>query len=335
MRAPFIGHRIQHTLLQQQLLASEARGAYLVYGQTGLGKNYLVSTLIADTLCPEAEEACGQCSDCHWFAQNSHPDIYRLAVSEPCTVDRARDISSFARTKAVRASGRKYIIIEKADSMTTEAANALLKLLEEPPEGVVFFLLAERSQAVLATVRSRCQLVKLLPLSDVDMRLIVKQQGVPEDQIDLILGLSLGRPGRALALARGQIQEYQAVVPEILRWLQGDVTSSFRSLKEWLDTVVKEQTSADAKQAAMTTRLNHVELLLRDLVFYQVQTSYVVNKSLVSEIQKLSQRYSLSGLMLILKKISYLRAQLANKSANQQLHWENFILNIKQISQTS
>jgi hypothetical protein len=73
----------------------------------------------------------------------------------------------------------------------------------------------------------------------------------------------------------------------------------------------------------------------RELLEISDSVLALFEKSPVSEIQKLSQRYSLSGLMLILKKISYLRVQLANKSANQQLHWENFILNIKQISQTS
>jgi DNA polymerase-3 subunit delta' len=218
------------------------------------------------------------CPDCHWFDQNSHPDVFRLAADDACTVDVARDINDFARTGAVRSSGRKYIIIERAETMTPEAANSLLKLLEEPPTGVIFFLLAERSQSVLATIRSRCQLIKLLPLSEQEMRQILEQQQIPSDQHDLILGLSLGRPGKALTLARGQLSEYQQIVPELLTWLRGDLNTSWQQLKSWLDQLTKTSDNAETRRSQMLTRLHYLELLLRDCVFFQIHSDTIVNQ---------------------------------------------------------
>ncbi len=358
MNMSFIGHSIQRNLLQHQLAGSDVRGAYLVYGPTGLGKNYLVSQLILDTLCsaedpsnnfshrltptltPNSQlqtspkQACLLCPDCHWFDQNSHPDVYRLTADEACTVEVARDINDFARTGAVRRSRRKYIIIERAETMTPEAANSLLKLLEEPPAGVIFFLLAERSQSVLPTIRSRCQLIKLVPLSDSDMRLILQQQLIPVEQHELLLGLSLGRPGKALALARGQLAEYQQIVPELLIWLRGDVNTSWQQLKLWLDQLTKTTDSADAKRSLMLARLNYLELLLRDCVFFHIHSEDIVNQAQLPQLQALSQRYSLGQLITLFKHISVLRSQLTKASTNTQLSWENFLLTIKQLSQT-
>jgi|GEM_PF-1692536 len=333
MLGTFIGHTVQRSLLQRQLTSAKVAGAYLLYGPAGLGKNYLTSTIINDLLCQVSDSACRECVDCRWFVQNSHPDVYRLRADEPLTVDVARLINEFARTSAVRPNGRKWIIIEKTGTMTTEAANALLKLLEEPPQNVIFFLLAERSEAVLATVRSRCQLIKLLPLSESDMRQILKVYPMSVGDQDLILGLSLGRPGRALALAKGQLSEYQALVPELMKLLQSDITTSFRALKHWLDTVIKTQDTVEAKFNLMNFRLNYLELLVRDAVFSQVQSDYVVNQQQAAQLQLLSRRYSVRSLMSMLKHISGLRAQLSSRSSNQQLCWENFIINLKQLAQ--
>ncbi len=335
MKASFVGHTVQRNVLQQQIASSKSAGAYLIYGPTGLGKNYLATNVIEELFCQVGEGACGQCSDCRWLAQNSHPDIYRLRSDDSLSVDVARAINEFAHTSAVGASGHKCIVIERADTMTTEAGNALLKLLEEPPKGVIFFLLAERSKSVLATVRSRCQLIKLLPLSETDMRQLLAEYNLPPVELSLILGLSLGRPGRAMTLARGQLAEYQLLIPELMSWLRGDLTASFRALKAWLDTTIKAQDTVEQKLQLMNSRLNYLELLLRDVVFFQVQSDYVVNQARLVELQAVSQRYTVNGLMALLQRVSHLRAQLATRSSNQQLSWENFILSIKQLAQTS
>lgn len=160
--------------------------AYLFHGRAGSGKRQLAQTFAAWHLCETADDGqrpCGACDACRWIAQGSHPDLRVVApeadaeeegTTEPArprparrprqeiTVDQIRGLGDFVSVSSHR--GRwKAIVIAPADALNPQAANALLKSLEEPPPATVFILVASRLRRLPATVLSRCLRVPLAP----------------------------------------------------------------------------------------------------------------------------------------------------------------------------
>lgn len=150
----------------------------LLKGGEGIGKLELATHFARSLLCQNPDEAgfsCGQCQSCHWFAQGSHPDFRLLqpAVlsqeeenedSKPASgkkpgkqisVDQVRSLADFFGMSAHQ-GGRRVVIIHPAEAMNINAANALLKNLEEPPQELLFILVSHKPQQLLPTILSRC-----------------------------------------------------------------------------------------------------------------------------------------------------------------------------------
>ncbi len=179
--------------------------ALLLTGPHGIGKAAFAEQLAASLLCERPRDdhlPCGACQSCHWMLQNSHPDFRVLRADEEedkdkprklaqIKIEAVRDLIDFAHLSAHR-SGRRVVMIDPADALNTAAANALLKILEEPPEGVHFLLSSDHPHALLPTLRSRC---RVFPLSMPDWKQALQwldQQGVK--QADAELALAGGAP---------------------------------------------------------------------------------------------------------------------------------------------
>jgi DNA polymerase-3 subunit delta' len=146
----------------------------LFKGTKGIGKLDLAMNFAQSLLCQhpdESEFACGKCSSCHWFGQDSHPDFRFLQPealsldgeetesgkkpSKQISVDQIRGLADFVGMSAHQ-GGRRVIVIHPAEAMNTNAANALLKNLEEPTPGLLFILVSHKPQQLLPTILSRC-----------------------------------------------------------------------------------------------------------------------------------------------------------------------------------
>ena len=151
--------------LAEQLEAGQLPHALLVAGPAGIGKARLALALARLLLChcPEAGHNCGSCPGCRYSQSGSHGDFRWLqpeGKSRVIKIDQIRDAVAFAFRTAGFGS-RKVLVLAPAESMTVNAANALLKCLEEPASDTYIVLVCERLQGVPATVRSRCQMLKL------------------------------------------------------------------------------------------------------------------------------------------------------------------------------
>ena len=184
-----------HQPIWQQLVSHWQRlpHAYLLIGREHTGKTAFARHLAQALLCEHPgslHEPCGQCPSCHLFAQDAHPDFYLLTPEQPETgettarklqqikIDAVRAILEPLQQTSVR-GGRRVVCISPAESMNVQAANALLKMLEEPPEAVVFILVSHNADRVLPTIRSRCRAL-LLPAPDADTALQFWRQAHPE-----------------------------------------------------------------------------------------------------------------------------------------------------------
>ena len=154
--------------------------------------------LLTRLYCPKE---CGVCPQCRRAAEGTHPDVLFIRTDDASIkVDTVRQITPFIAEKAYE-GGIKAVVVERAELMTTEAQNCLLKPLEEPPAGTAFILQARSENAILPTIASRCRRIRLKPLPlDEAARCVIEQTGADTDEARLFAALSGGYTGAALAL---------------------------------------------------------------------------------------------------------------------------------------
>ena len=197
---PIIGHDEVRAFLDREL--ANPSHAYLLVGPTGTGKATLARNFARLLLCPERGDHEEPCSSCRRIGTGNHPDLILVEPEGRTSLgaDTARWVVEHAVLSPVE-SDRRVFLIEEAGLMTEQAANALLKTLEEPTAPVVFILVAESEDDFPPTVASRCRLVRVgrVPLPDLSAALV--ERGVAEAQADVLALVSAGRPGLALQLA--------------------------------------------------------------------------------------------------------------------------------------
>jgi DNA polymerase-3 subunit delta' len=157
--------------------------AFLLLGPQGLGKTALARKLASLLLCQHKgeESPCGHCASCVKVASLSHPDVSFISAGDKkgITIEQIRDVACDAHQKPWEGNYRVFIL-EDVHRMREEAANALLKTLEEPPAYVVFLLTAENEHAVLPTVLSRCQIFPIgEQVSDIAAKLVSDHRAEP------------------------------------------------------------------------------------------------------------------------------------------------------------
>lgn len=176
---------LQPTWARLVALGERLPHALLFIGPPGLGKRELAETLAARLLCdaPRTDgQACGHCAACQWRLSGNHPDFYQVvpaadavvaeggegeagegreaggskARSEQIVIEQIRDLQAALSVTGHHGS-RRVVVLDPAEAMNVFTANALLKLLEEPPPGCVFLLVSSAPRRLLPTIRSRCQ----------------------------------------------------------------------------------------------------------------------------------------------------------------------------------
>lgn len=205
-------HKQDYQKLAQR--AGRLPHALLIKGAAGIGKRAFAAALARGLLCEQAAApmmACGKCEACHWFDTGNHadfrllqPEVAEAAAedAEPSDKKKKRDIS-VAQVRALEAfiqlsahrNGAKVVLIQPAEAMNVNAANALLKSLEEPPPETYFVLVSDRPHMLPATIRSRCQQLALRPPSPEEAAEWLAKNGAAQPQ------LALAQAGGAPVLA--------------------------------------------------------------------------------------------------------------------------------------
>ncbi len=201
--------------------------AVLLAGIAGTGKKALAFYLARSLLCPTPvvnaqtglKAACQspQCRSCQLFAAGNHPDFNHITTPEDkkvIPVDSIRELIQWSVLSS-QSGGRKVIIIEPAEAMNASAANSLLKTLEEPVDNTSIILLSNKKQALLPTIRSRCQTIDVgLPERDIALQWLTQSlsAGNTEYNPQLLLSLVSGAPLRALELAQGKQLEVRSEI---------------------------------------------------------------------------------------------------------------------------
>lgn len=168
MSFPLVGNVKTRSTVLSLIAANRLPHALLITGDNGLGKHTLARFIAKAAVCSESVKPCGSCKNCVTAGKDMHPDIIyvrREKDKKELGVKVIRQLRSDAFVVPHEAD-RKVFIIEDAQNMNISAQNALLKILEEPPESVLFILLCTVPSAILPTVLSRCITVCLLPVGE-------------------------------------------------------------------------------------------------------------------------------------------------------------------------
>ncbi|MGU9807456.1 DNA polymerase III subunit delta' [Pseudomonas sp. A214] len=229
----------QDGLWQQLAGRAQHAHAYLLHGPVGIGKRALAERLMASLLCqrPDISNACGECKSCLLLKAGSHPDNYVLEPEEAdkaIKVDQVRDLVSFV-VQTSQMGGRKVVLIEPVESMNINAANALLKSLEEPSGDTVLLLVSHQPSRLLATIKSRC-VQQACPLPSEAMSLKWLAEALPdssdEERVEL-LTLAAGSPLAAVSLQAQGVREQRALVVDGVKKLLKQQQSPTQLAEGW------------------------------------------------------------------------------------------------------
>jgi DNA polymerase-3 subunit delta' len=221
---PIAGHSAAVAALRRALAGNRIAHAYLITGPDGTGRAALARLFASALVCATGTDAapatvaCGVCTGCRKVARGVHPDVEVLSLASQqaaaearggrnrnITIESVRGLRERLVLRPLEARWR-VAIVEDAETMSggggLPAASALLKTLEEPPPFAVLILIAPDAEAVLPTLRSRCQPVALGPVGATDIeRFLVERQGVAEPAARNLAALAQGRAGWAVRAA--------------------------------------------------------------------------------------------------------------------------------------
>jgi len=204
-----IGQTRAVSLLQHSLEAGTLAHAYLLIGPPHVGKMTLAKNLAQALNCEAKERPCLKCTACQKIAARKHADVQVIGLTQNedsaeaklIGIDQIKDVQHSASLPPFEGK-HKVFIIDGAELLSIEAANCLLKTLEEPNDKVTFILLTVNDKLLPATVVSRCQRLELPPLSTSEAaQALADRQGIDNERARLLAGLSHGCLGWAIAAA--------------------------------------------------------------------------------------------------------------------------------------
>ncbi len=275
--------------------------AYLFRGPDGVGKRLCAGVFAAGINCrtPSSEGGCGHCPSCLKYVSGNHPDIVLVAPEKgTIRIDRIRALCQSLAYPPYESETR-VVIIEDVHTMRGEAANSLLKTLEEPPPGNLLILTSESNREVLATIVSRCQIVPFFGLrvrQTIDV-IRANDPGIGETEAEMLGRLTEGSPGKALLLKEKKlVRVWESVIAAVeqpvkeasaevllaeaekIAALKEDIVHLLGLLRIWVrDRMLRDAGSGDIDQPLERFRLKAIDQAEREL-------ARNCNRTLVSEV---------------------------------------------------
>ena len=211
---PLIGHDRQLAYLNSCRTRGTLPHAYLFHGPEHVGKLSVALTLAQSFFCLEAQKndirsVCGTCSSCRAIAEFRHRSVFFLDTTHTLVSKKEtrkeipiEDIRELKRILSFAPQGDQWrlAIINEADKMSEEAANAFLKLLEEPGSNTLIILVSPHKDFLLPTIVSRVQAISFFTVPDKDIKIMLVKNGIEPEMQEEFLALAGGRPGVLIRL---------------------------------------------------------------------------------------------------------------------------------------
>ncbi|WP_137718264.1 DNA polymerase III subunit delta' [Methylobacillus flagellatus] len=318
-----------HHALWQRLQSGQARQAHawLLRGRSGIGKvdfalhwsrAWLCETPTADAM------ACGQCSSCNWFEQGNHPDFRLLTLAQEdeaegstarkkatqISIAQVRALGSFFELSSHRAQRNRLVVIHPAEALNNSAANALLKMLEEPPADMRFILVSHQSHLLLPTVISRCRIVDMPMPTREQATYWLQSRGMQD--AEQLLDLAGGAP---LQLTAGQMPEAKQTAQITQMLAQGERLNPYTL-------------ATSCVALGMETAIDMLQKWVHDLLSARLagEVRYYRHEQLAA----LAARADLAALLGLEQRLRQAR-RLASHPLNATLQFEALLLQYMQL----
>ncbi len=295
-----IGHEKELKTLEDNFLNGNIHHAYLLLGPEKIGKFRVVRAAAGILQCPN--NFCHKCPTCIQIEKRCHLDTIEIEDDgESIKIDAIRDV--IMRLNMTTQNRYKLLLMQNISRLTDEAANCLLKTLEEPPEKTVFIFTADHLNDIKPTIASRMQIINFKKLSDETLKAALKKlhPEIQDEILDQIIILSLGRSGTAIQLLSNQ-EQFQEL-HEMYRHIQ------------FLD-----------EKASLSTRFAAVNDIMQDSRKMKIFLSLLVHylrKKMLDTRNRLHQNAAIKTLEKIHKALN-----LLNYNVNPRLLLEDIMINI-------
>lgn len=321
-----VGHKDIIKYIQNAVTEDKVSHAYILNGERGSGKKMLANLFAATLLCErKGPDPCNECHSCRQAESGNHPDIIKVTHEKPnsISVDDIREqVNNTIMIKPYQGPYKVYII-PQADMMTTQAQNALLKTIEEPPEYAVIMLLTENADTLLPTINSRCVMLKLRNIKDTLIKkYLMETMQVPDYKADMCTAFAQGNMGRAIMLANSEhFNEIRDEAVQLLKYIN----------EMELSEIVQAVSRITAYKLEINDYLDIIMIWYRDVLLYKATKDMdkVVFKDQIKYIKERAKRSSYEGIELIIESLEKAKARL-KANVNFDLVMELLFLTIKE-----
>lgn len=287
----FIGHEALINNFKQRCLKNTLSHAHLIAGEDGVGKGKLANILAKFILNGDLDR--------------EYVDIINYSSEKSSFgVDDVRDIIEEVYKKPFE-KDKKVIIIHEGNKLTIQAQNALLKTIEEPPKGVYIIILCESLELILDTIKSRCEIYKLKPLTKSELYeyIKIKKFNYDENEIKSAIAFSEGVPGR--------IDRY--FNDDKLRELRNNIVILIKNLnKNDLEAILQQEESFSNLKNDKEEVLNIFGLFIRDILINKEieNEKFIINSDKLEDIKELTKEMSFKKLNNMIKTIEEARRNI-------------------------
>jgi len=296
-----LGNSRVKKILRKALQKDKVPNSMLFCGPRGIGKRDMALVLAKAMNCERKEDdACEVCPSCKAINAGNFPDVIEISPEkEVIQIDQMRMLRKIAYLKPMMGKRRVFVVVD-ADKMKEEAANSLLKILEEPPLFSYIILVAHNPFLIMSTIKSRCQVLNFSPISKEDIGKILVDKGYEEKKARIISLLVHGNLKQALSLEWEEVQDKRTKTWQLFLSLlrKGKVALFLRNYATSQRALVRDE---------WEQILEMLSSFCRDSILIKEKGDrrLLMNPDYEEEIRKEGSLMSLEGLMDCLTKIDY------------------------------
>ncbi len=299
------GHEWAVEMLQEQIRRDSVRHAYLFCGPAGVGRRTLGIRFAQALDCPNPVapgEPCGKCKTCQQIERMQYADLAVIQAEKVGGTLKVEQVRALRQTLSLKPYQGKFrvALFLRFEEANQNAANALLKTLEEAPAHVIIILTAESPEQLLPTISSRCEVLRLRPLSIENVEGLLKEYGADEAKAMLLAHISAGRPGYALHLLtdKAALEFREEKLQDLIKLLKASRVERFayaenltrRKRDKKADEDVDRKDAGDEFRQALQLWLS----FWRDVLICRSHASIpLVNLDLQEQVEALAGRLSL------------------------------------------
>jgi DNA polymerase-3 subunit delta' len=327
------GHENIVHFLQSAISGDKLAHAYLFHGASQLGKKTVAGKLISSLFCFEdGKRPCGVCTNCRQVEAGVYPDLYTVEreinektekLRRDIVIEQVRQLKTKLQ-QGTMLNGYKVALISEANLLNPNAANALLKILEEPTKNTIIVLVANNISDLPDTIVSRCQTFKFLPVAVPTISHYLSNRSVEDPEA--LARKSYGKPGMALSLSKNKelSNRLESNVETFFESIGGDTVKRF----SLADTAIDWQKDEVVNVGELDILLTDWQSVVRDIMLIKSGNEALIsNIDHVSDLEKQADRLKVSSLKSILEKIGQAR-DYAYHNISSKSALENLIINL-------